>query len=77
MRPYNFYLNPVPDRKLKIEREFTYQSGGILANIAFNTPDADFQKPSTSFYDTISPCKPPLFEGYLISPLRTNQRQGL
>ena len=27
-RPYNFYLNPVPDKKLNVERDFSYQSGG-------------------------------------------------
>ncbi|KAL9101008.1 MAG: hypothetical protein Q9163_003693 [Psora crenata] len=29
MRPYNFFLDPVPDRKLKIERDITYQSGAV------------------------------------------------
>lgn len=28
MRPYNFYLNPIPDAKLEIERIFSFQSGG-------------------------------------------------
>ena len=27
-RPYNFYLNPLPDKKLNVERDFSYQSGG-------------------------------------------------
>ena len=26
--PYNFYLNPVPDSRLDVGRDFTYQSGG-------------------------------------------------
>lgn len=28
-RPYNFFVNPVPDSRLDIERIFAYQSGGI------------------------------------------------
>lgn len=28
MRPYNFYVNPIPDAKLEIERIFSFQSGG-------------------------------------------------
>lgn len=28
-RPYNFYLNPVPDKKLNVERDFSYQSGAV------------------------------------------------
>lgn len=28
VRPYNFFLNPVPDEKLNVERIISYQSGG-------------------------------------------------
>lgn len=28
-RPYNFYLNPVPDKKLNVDRDFSYQSGAV------------------------------------------------
>lgn len=28
LRPYNFFLNPVPDKRLDVERDFTFQSGG-------------------------------------------------
>ena len=28
MRPYNFYLSPMIERRLKVERDFSYQSGG-------------------------------------------------
>ncbi|KAL8990477.1 MAG: hypothetical protein Q9177_000871 [Variospora cf. flavescens] len=28
VRPYNFFLNPVPDEKMNVERIFSYQSGG-------------------------------------------------
>ena len=28
LRPYNFYLNPVVEEKLDVERIFSYQSGG-------------------------------------------------
>ncbi|KAL8935957.1 MAG: hypothetical protein Q9216_005173 [Gyalolechia sp. 2 TL-2023] len=28
VRPYNFFLNPVPDEKLNVERDFSYHSGG-------------------------------------------------
>ena len=27
-RPYNFFVNPIPDGKLDIERIFAFQSGG-------------------------------------------------
>jgi hypothetical protein len=27
-RPYNFFVNPVPDGRLDIERIFAFQSGG-------------------------------------------------
>ena len=27
-RPYNFHLNPLPDKKLNVERDFSFQSGG-------------------------------------------------
>lgn len=28
VRPYNFFLNPVPDERMNVERIFSYQSGG-------------------------------------------------
>ena len=28
-RPYNFFVNPIPDARLDIERIFAFQSGGI------------------------------------------------
>lgn len=28
VRPYNFFLSPVPDEKMNVERIFSYQSGG-------------------------------------------------
>ena len=28
-RPYNFFVNPIPDARLDIERVFAFQSGGI------------------------------------------------
>lgn len=30
LRPYNFYLNPVIEERLDVERIFSYQSGGRL-----------------------------------------------
>ena len=33
-RPYNFYLNPVPDKKLNVERDFSYQSGGKSSTVS-------------------------------------------
>lgn len=30
LKPYNFHLNPVIDRRLEIVREWTYQSYGML-----------------------------------------------
>ncbi len=32
LHPYNFFLNPVTDKKLDVGRDFTYQSGGKTAN---------------------------------------------
>ncbi|KAL8832616.1 MAG: hypothetical protein Q9170_004816 [Blastenia crenularia] len=29
VRPYNFFLNPVPDERLNVERIFSYQSGAV------------------------------------------------
>ncbi|KAL9015273.1 MAG: hypothetical protein Q9173_000071 [Seirophora scorigena] len=29
VRPYNFFLNPVPDEKMNVERIFSYQSGAV------------------------------------------------
>ncbi|KAL9603936.1 MAG: hypothetical protein Q9219_000874 [cf. Caloplaca sp. 3 TL-2023] len=29
VRPYNFFLNPVPDERLNVERVFSYQSGAV------------------------------------------------
>ena len=28
LKPYNFFLDPVPNEKLHVERIFSYQSGG-------------------------------------------------
>ncbi len=28
MLPFNFFVNPVPEERLNIERIFSYQSGG-------------------------------------------------
>lgn len=28
VKPYNFFLDPVPNEKLNVERIFAYQSGG-------------------------------------------------
>ena len=32
VRPYNFYLNPIPEVRLDIERIFSFQSGGEYRN---------------------------------------------
>lgn len=37
-RPYNFYLNPVPDKKLNVERDFSYQSGGKTSKSSRDCP---------------------------------------
>lgn len=29
LRPYNFYLNPLPDKGLGLERDFTFSSGAV------------------------------------------------
>lgn len=33
-RPYNFFVNPVPDGRLDIERIFAFQSGGTFLSLA-------------------------------------------
>lgn len=33
LKPYNFFLNPVPDQKLHVERIFAYQSGGNFLEV--------------------------------------------
>ena len=33
LKPYNFFLDPVPNEKLHVERIFAYQSGGTRTEI--------------------------------------------
>ena len=32
LRPFNFYINPVPEKKFDVERDVTFQSGGMFAH---------------------------------------------
>jgi hypothetical protein len=42
MKPYNLYLSPIIDRKLEVERNWSFQSSGMaLAPIRGDKADSD------------------------------------
>ena len=42
LRPFNFYINPVPEKKFDVERDVTFQSGGRCTRVVYsnNTNDS-------------------------------------
>lgn len=50
VRPYNLYLSPLPDKKLNVERDFSYQSGGKTSH-SVEDPLADLLQLWSSFLD--------------------------
>ena len=45
MRPYNFHLSPMVEKRLKVEREFSYQSGGENVLSLANSTYTDILQP--------------------------------
>lgn len=71
-RPYNLYLSPLPDKKLNVERDFSYQSGGKTSH-RVEDPLADLPQLWSSFLDMDSVWKPRIWRVYRTSQGKKRQ----